>query len=152
MNAFVRLIDAMNEAIGKIAALLILPLVGVIIYEIIMRYVFDAPTVWGFEMTLFLYGVNYMLGLALTEHRNGHVSVGVLTMRMSPRGQALVGMISYILLFVPVWLCLSIWSVKYAVISTLNLELNSTSWHPRQRSARATSVSWRPTCAGSEPV
>jgi len=130
MDAIATWINKTNEFLGKIGALLILPLVGVVTFEIIMRYVFNAPTVWGFEMTLFLYGANYMLGLALTEGRGGHVSVGVLTMRMSKRGQALMGIISYLTLFVPVWLCLSVWSVKYAVHSTLLLERNSTSWSP----------------------
>lgn len=130
MDAIATTIDKLNEAIGKAASLLVLPLVGVVFYEIIMRYVFDKPTVWGFEMTLFIYGVNYMLGLALTEGRGGHVSVDVLTMHLRPRAKALMGIISYTILFVPVWVCMVIWNWKYAINSTRMLERNPTSWNP----------------------
>ena len=78
MDAFAIAIDKFNEFMGKIGALLVLPLVGVVFYEILMRYAFNKPTIWGFELTLFIYGLNYMLGLALTEGRGGHVSVDVL--------------------------------------------------------------------------
>ncbi len=130
MDAIATTIDKLNEAIGKAASLLVLPLVAVVFYEIIMRYVFDRPTVWGFEMTLFIYGVNYMLGLALTEGRGGHVSVDVLTMHLRPRAKALMGIISYTILFVPVWVCMVIWNWKYAINSTRMLERNPTSWNP----------------------
>ena len=130
MDAFATAIDKFNEFMGKIGALLVLPLVGVVFYEILMRYVFNKPTIWGFELTLFIYGLNYMLGLALTEGRGGHVSVDVLTMRMGPRKKALMGIISYVVLFVPTWVCMSIWTVKYAVKSTSMLERNPTSWNP----------------------
>lgn len=130
MDAFATAIDKLNETVGRAASLLVLPLVGVVFYEIIMRYAFNKPTVWGFELTLFIYGLNYMLGLALTEGRGGHVSVDVLTMHLSPRTKALMGIISYLALFVPVWTCMVIWNFKYALNSTRMLERNPTSWNP----------------------
>ena len=130
MDAFAIAIDKFNEFMGKIGALLVLPLVGVVFYEILMRYAFNKPTIWGFELTLFIYGLNYMLGLALTEGRGGHVSVDVLTMHLSPRKKALMGIVSYLVLFVPVWTCMTIWTCKYAFNSTRMLERNPTSWNP----------------------
>ena len=50
---------------AKVSSLLVLPLLLVVIYEVIMRYVFNAPTIWGFEATTFLYGIHYMLGSGL---------------------------------------------------------------------------------------
>ena len=47
------MIDAFNRKEGEWSALLIIPLTVVVIYEVIMRYVFDAPTIWGFEATTF---------------------------------------------------------------------------------------------------
>jgi len=131
MDAIATFINKLNEAIGKAGALMVLPLVGVVFYEIIMRYAFNAPTTWGFEMTLFIYGINYMLGLAMTEGHGGHVSVDVLTMRLSTRGKALMGIITYAVLFTPIWVCMSIWTVKYAISSTAQLERNPTSWNPQ---------------------
>lgn len=130
MDAMTTAVDRFNEAVGKAGAFLVLPLVGVVFYEILMRYAFNSPTIWGFELTLFLYGLNYMLGLALTEKLGGHVSVDVLTARMNPRAKALMGLVSYAVMFVPIWLGLSIWTAKYALTSAGMMERNPTSWNP----------------------
>lgn len=130
MDCIANAIDKFNDLMGKIGALLALPLVVVVFYEILMRYAFDSPTVWGFEMTLFIYGVNYMLGLAMTERLGGHVSVDVVTMHLKPRAKALLAIISYAVFFVPTWLCMVIWTCKYSFNSVRMLERNPTSWNP----------------------
>ena len=125
-----RAIDAFNRKQGEWSALLILPLTIVVIYEVIMRYVFDAPTIWGFELTTFLYGVHFMLGLAYTDVTDGHVKVDIFTARAKPRTQAFFVIVANLLIFLPVFTCMTIWSWKYAITSTLQHELNSTSWAP----------------------
>jgi TRAP-type mannitol/chloroaromatic compound transport system permease small subunit len=123
-------IDTFNRKEGEIGALLIVPLTIVVIYEVIMRYIFDAPTIWGFELTTFLYGIHYMLGLSYTQVHGGHVKVDVLTTRFSTRTQAIINIITNLGIFLPVFSLLTIWSFKYAYTSTVELEHNSTSWGP----------------------
>jgi TRAP-type mannitol/chloroaromatic compound transport system permease small subunit len=130
MDTLAKFIDMMNETIGQLNSLLVLPLVGVVFYEVIMRYAFNAPTVWGFEVTAFLYGVHYMLGLALTEGRGGHVKVDVLTMRFSAKTQAAINIFTYIVIFLPVWTIMAYAAVKYGMTSTLAGETNPTSFAP----------------------
>ena len=62
MQNISRAIDALNEKTGLYSSYLILPLIGAVIYEVFMRYVFNAPTSWGFEMTIFFYGMHYHAG------------------------------------------------------------------------------------------
>ena len=124
------LIDAFNRKEGEWSALLIIPLTIVVIYEVIMRYAFDAPTIWGFELTTFLYGVHFMLGLAYTHVTDGHVKVDIFTSRARPRTQAVIVIITNLLIFLPVFTCMTIWAWKYAITSTMQQELNSTSWAP----------------------
>jgi TRAP-type mannitol/chloroaromatic compound transport system permease small subunit len=123
-------IDAFNRKQGQWGALLILPLTFIVIYEVIMRYVFDAPTIWGFEATTFLYGVHFMLGLAYTDVTDGHVKVDIFTARARPRTQAVIVIIANAIIFIPVFTCMTIWAWKYAITSTVQHELNSTSWAP----------------------
>ena len=130
MDKLATLINMLNEYIGKAGSLLVLPLVGVVFYEVIMRYAFNAPTTWGFELTVFIYGVHYMLGLALTEGRGGHVQVDVLIVRFPKRVQAAFGIFTGLVIFLPVWVCMTIWSIKYAATSINMLETNPTSWAP----------------------
>jgi len=130
MDTICKIIEIFVDRLGKATSLLVLPLLGVVFYEVIMRYVFNAPTVWGFELTLFFYGLNFMLGLAFTLGVDGHVKVDVLTAKMQPRRRALMNIIGYGVIFMPVWVIMSWASVKYALTSTLQHELNSTSWAP----------------------
>ncbi len=123
-------IDAFNRKQGEWTALLIIPLLVVVVYEVFMRYVFNAPTIWGFEATTFLYGIHFMFGLAYTDVVDGHVKVDIFSSRASRRGQAILSILSNLVIFLPVFTCMTIWSWKFALLSTAQRELNSTSWAP----------------------
>ena len=125
-----RTIDAFNIKQGEISSLLALPLLVVVVYEVFMRYVFNAPTSWGFELTTFIYGVHYMLGLAYCDALGGHVRVDIFTGRLSHRGQGIIGIVTTLLFFMPVMICMTAASWKYALASIAGRELNSTSWAP----------------------
>ncbi|MFH2066512.1 MAG: TRAP transporter small permease subunit [Pseudomonadota bacterium] len=124
------IIDAFSRKEGEWSALLIIPLTIVVLYEVVMRYVFDAPTIWGFEATTFLYGVHFMLGLSYSEVMDSHVKVDIFTARMQPRTQAILVILTNLFIFLPVFSLMTVWAWKYAITSTLQHELNSTSWAP----------------------
>ena len=42
-------------------------------YEVIARYVFNAPTIWAFDVTYMLYGTLFMLGAAYALHKGAHI-------------------------------------------------------------------------------
>jgi TRAP-type mannitol/chloroaromatic compound transport system permease small subunit len=130
MQIISRSIDALNEKIGVYCSYLILPLVGVVVYEVFMRYVFDAPTSWGFEMTTFLYGVHFMMALAYAHKHDGHVSIDVFEARLPARIRTKLRIISNLVIFVPTIGLLTIWSIKYAATSWNQWERASSSWAP----------------------
>ncbi len=123
-------IDTFNNKQGQITSMLIIPLLGVVIYEVFMRYGFNSPTVWGFEATAFLYGMHYMFGLAYTDVHKGHVQVDIFTSLASKKVQAALRVLTTLVLFLPVMICMTIWSGKFAIYSIQGLERNSTSWAP----------------------
>ena len=123
-------IDWYSHKQGEVTSLLALPLLVVVLYEVFMRYAFNAPTVWGFELTTFIYGIHYMFGYAYTDVLDGHVKVDIFTARMSPRAQAILGIITNVVIFLPVMTCLTIWCFKFGITSLKGLEVNSTSWAP----------------------
>jgi TRAP-type mannitol/chloroaromatic compound transport system permease small subunit len=130
MQIISRSIDALNEKIGVYGSYLILPLVGVVVYEVFMRYVFDAPTSWGFEMTTFLYGVHFMLALGFAHKHDGHVSIDVFEARLPARMRTKLRIISNLVIFIPTIGLLTIWSIKYAATSWGFWERASSSWAP----------------------
>jgi len=121
-------IDAFSRKQGEITSMLIIPLLLVVIYEVFMRYAFNQPTTWGFEMTAFLYGLHYMFGLSYTDVNDGHVRVDIFTARFSKKTQYVISIVTILVLFMPAMTPMVIWSTKYAISCVANLERNSTSW------------------------
>ncbi|MCG8684346.1 MAG: TRAP transporter small permease subunit [Desulfobacterales bacterium] len=115
---------------GDITSLLVYPLLIVVVYEVFMRYAFNAPTTWGFEATTFLYGLHYMFGLAYTDVYDGHVKVDIFTALAPEKIQTFLRVLTNLVFFMPVIGCMTAWSIKFAYVSTTGMEVNSTSWAP----------------------
>jgi TRAP-type mannitol/chloroaromatic compound transport system permease small subunit len=131
LNSLTKGIDVLVEKQGQLTSFLIVPLLFIVLYEVLMRYAFNAPTVWGFEATAFAYGLHYMLGLSFMEHADGHVRVDIITSRFPPKTQAIITVAGYLLIFMPVYALMTWGAIKFAHTATITNELNSTSWAPR---------------------
>ncbi|MBW6511668.1 MAG: TRAP transporter small permease subunit [Desulfuromonadaceae bacterium] len=123
-------INGINEKIGYLTSFLILPLVLVVAYEVVMRYLFNAPTIWVFEATTLIYGIHFMLGLAYTYKHDGHVAIDVFEARLPERPRTMLRLLTTLVLFLPTVGMLSVWSGIYAADSWRNWEHASTSWAP----------------------
>lgn len=130
MQAIQRAIDALNEKIGVLTSYIILPLIGVVFYEVVMRYAFNAPTSWGFEMTTFLYGIHFILTLAFAHKYDGHVAIDIFESRLPQRPRTILRVVVNLVIFLPTIGMLALWSVFYAKTSWMGWERASSSWAP----------------------
>ena len=96
-----RQLDRIAAGSGRVVAWLIVPMVLSLCYEVVARYVFNAPTQWAYDMTFMLYGSFFMLGAAFTLQRKGHVRTDSLYAGWSPRRQALVDLGGHLLMLLP---------------------------------------------------
>jgi len=96
-----RIIDTFSEWIGRGFAWLILPLIAGLSYEVIARYLFDAPTIWAYDVGYMLYGGHFMLGAGYTLMKKGHIRTDFFYERWSPRRQGTVDAFCYLFLFFP---------------------------------------------------
>jgi len=125
-----RLVDSVNEWVGKVFSFLILFLAVIVGYEIFMRYVLNRPTVWVNEMSAMLFGTFTILGGAFTARYNGHVGMDVVYGALSKRWRAGLDVISFFLLFLP-FLGVLVWKGgASAWRSVMMLEHDSTQWGP----------------------
>ena len=76
--------------VSIVVAWLIIPMVLALTFEVVSRYLFNAPTLWAYDMTFMLYGSFFMLGAAFTLQRRGHVRSDSCYADWSPRRQARV--------------------------------------------------------------
>jgi TRAP-type mannitol/chloroaromatic compound transport system permease small subunit len=98
----IRAIDRFSDITGRIIALTMLFLVVTITYEVVMRYGFNAPTVWVYESSFMVNGAAFMLGCGYALYKGAHVRTDIYWENFSERTKGIVDMISYILLFYPV--------------------------------------------------
>jgi len=101
MDTWIRRLTTLSEVTGRLAAWMILPLTFAMVYEVFARYFFSAPTTWAFDTTVMLYGAYFMLGAAYTLARDAHVRGDVFYRHFSPRTQALIDLVLYLLVFFP---------------------------------------------------
>ena len=130
MSSITGAIDALNEKVGFYASYLVLPLLAIVGWEVLMRYAFNAPTSWAFEMTVFLYGVNYSLTLGYAHKNDTHVAIDVFEARLAPRPRAILRIIANLVIFIPTIGLLAWYSCDLAAISWEQRELASSSWAP----------------------
>ncbi|HRD85200.1 MAG TPA: TRAP transporter small permease subunit [Rubrivivax sp.] len=96
-----RRLDRLATASGHLVAWLIAPMVLSLVYEVVARYLFNAPTLWAYDMTFMLYGSFFMLGSAYTLQRKGHVRTDSFYAAWTPRRQAAVDLAGYLVLALP---------------------------------------------------
>ena len=94
-------IDTMNEYIGRVFRWAIVALALVMCYEVVMRYVFNNPTIWAFEISTALYATTFMMGAAYALLYKAHVSIDIFYEMLGIRGRAVLDIISSVIFFFP---------------------------------------------------
>jgi len=121
-------ITALNRWLFLTAVWLMAIVVPVMLYEVIARYAFHAPTVWGMELAVLLFGPYFLFGGPHLLHLRGHVALDLVRMRLDARWGRRLDLLNYpvIVLFCAILLryCLpaawSAWSYRETSFSAWN--------------------------------
>jgi TRAP-type mannitol/chloroaromatic compound transport system permease small subunit len=92
-------LDRISLWTGRAVACLVVPMVLGLVWEVVARYVFRAPTVWAYDLTFMLFGTYFMLGSAYTLMRRAHIRTDTFYGNWSPRVQGWVDATCYAVLF-----------------------------------------------------
>ena len=96
-----RRLDALLRALGDSLSWLWLALIGVIVANVVLRYVFSSGRVEFEELQWHLYAVGFLCGLSYCVEADTHVRVDVLRERLSPRKRAWIELYGILLLLLP---------------------------------------------------
>ena len=107
MEKVVAFIDRVSEIVGKTFAWLVVGITLAMSFEIISRRLAGRPTTWAFDFSYMSYGMYFMLGSAYTLSRNAHVRGDIFYRNFSPRTQATIDLILYLLVFFPAMIALT---------------------------------------------
>lgn len=91
-------IGNVSEATGRIGALIVTPLVLAMVFEVVSRYAFSAPTYWAFEVSYMMMGGIFFFGIAYALKTGAHVNVDFIHARLPRRVASFVDFVSYLVL------------------------------------------------------
>lgn len=94
-------IEQLNIWIGRTFGWCILILTFSVAYEVFVRYVLNAPTVWVFDMMVQMYGALFLMAGPYALAQDSHVRADVFTRFLPPRWQGRIDLVLYIVFFFP---------------------------------------------------
>ena len=127
----IRVIDGFSRLSGQAVAWLIIPLFLSLTYEGFARYLFNAPTLWAFDLSYMLYGAIFMLGAHYTLLKGAHIRTDMLWEKFSPRTKGRIDAVAYVFFFFPAMILLFYASVDEA-------------WHSFRMGELSEQTAWRP--------
>ncbi|MFK8075591.1 MAG: TRAP transporter large permease subunit [Granulosicoccus sp.] len=141
-------IDVINYRAGQIIALLLVPLIAVVVFEVISRNSFAilqnagfedlarslnlGPTLWVYDTSRMLAGVMFMAAAGYGLMRGVHIRADFLYRFWSNKTQATVDATLYLLLFIPSMIFFTIvsskfWWLAYSTGETMQID---SAWGP----------------------
>ena len=129
LERFCDLIDWLNEGAGLFWGATIVLVTSVVLYEVVARTLFGAPTTWGNETTIYLSAMAYLMagGYALLHRR--HVRIDVLYQVLKPTTRARLDAFTFV--FFAAYMLTLIWVGGTDAWNALRIgETTSTPWNP----------------------
>ncbi len=131
MAFLIRWIDTCSLWIGRVVCCLTVPLFTIMVYEVVMRYVFVAPTVWVYDLSRMMYGALFMLGAGYALSKGIHIRADFIYRNFPVKTQGMVDATLYILFYFPGMLVFLWTSMDFAGLSWGRGEKGmDTAWMP----------------------
>lgn len=67
--------DRVSAFLGRVTMVLNVALVSVMLYEVLLRYIFEKPTLWANELSLWLAGFLFLLAGLYAKQQRSHISI-----------------------------------------------------------------------------
>ncbi|MEO1206761.1 MAG: TRAP transporter small permease subunit [Pseudomonadota bacterium] len=117
MKSFIFAIDKISTWVGHAFAWCIVVMAVGVGYEVIMRYLFRAPTTWAFDISYMMYGALFMMCGAYALSKDSHVRGDIFYRSWAPKTQARLELFLYIIFFFPGVIALMLAGWKFAAKS-----------------------------------
>jgi TRAP-type mannitol/chloroaromatic compound transport system permease small subunit len=107
---FSKLVDALNERIGKASSWLILIAVVICSVNAIIRYAFNMSSNGWLEIQWYLNSAMFLLVAAYALKQNAHVRIDVIAGKLSVRAQAWIDLLGGLFMLLPAMLIIAWYS------------------------------------------
>ncbi len=122
-------INSISRATGAFACSLVVIVMCIVLYEVVMRYVFNLSQVWAYELSKFLFGTLFILGGAFVLLHRAHVRMDAVYNRWSPKSQAIMDIVTFV--FFLIFIGVLIWKGWEVGWRSFQLgERSDSAWEP----------------------
>ena len=126
MRKILQFIDAIGKWSGRTTPWLALLLSGVVIFEVISRYLFNRPTIWAFDTAMILSSSLFLLGCGFVLQEKAHIRVDVLYDMFPARVRQIIDIVFFVVCFFP-FVTIMVWyGTKAAYLSWVAEEISNT--------------------------
>lgn len=94
MRAFIAIVGKINLTMGRMVAPLTLIITIFVLWEVLARYLFNAPTTWSNEVNQYLLCALVMIGAGFTLKNRAHTRVDIIYIHISQTKKDLVEILS----------------------------------------------------------
>ena len=94
-------IDKFSKTVGNIVCWITVPLIIGMVYEVLARKLFLAPTIWAYDMSRFFAGALFMLGAGYALSKGVHIRADFIYRNFKARTQGIIDFWLYLLFYFP---------------------------------------------------
>jgi len=126
---FIRSVDRANEIIAKAVSIMLVAMVATLAVEVFARYLLKRPTIWAYDMAIFMFGYCGLLAGAYVLKMNEHINVDLFYSKFSPRVRAIVESFTSLLFFFFI-LLVTFYGWESAWVAIQSGDRRPTEWGP----------------------
>jgi TRAP-type mannitol/chloroaromatic compound transport system permease small subunit len=127
MQRYLLFVDDLSTWVGKTFSWCIILLTLVTCYDVVLRYVFSAPTGWAYDTEYILYGTLFMMAGAYAVSQDAHVRGDFIARLLAPKIRATIELVCLVLFYFPAMLALLYSGWDFFHISWLQNEHSASS-------------------------
>ncbi|EPF1536950.1 TRAP transporter small permease subunit [Vibrio vulnificus] len=109
-----RLFNRFGDLLGWLSSVLFILLLANVVYDVVMRYVFNDVSIAFQEMEWHLFSAVFLLGIPFALKSGGHVRVDLFYERLSHRAQAIIDLLGTIFFLFPFCLLVAWFGIDFA--------------------------------------
>ncbi|PKR55963.1 TRAP transporter permease DctQ [Thalassospira marina] len=123
------MVTALNRLVFRGASLLMFIIVPVMLFAVVSRYIFNAPSSWAMELATLVFGPYFLLAGPYLLHEHGHVNLDLVQHAVSPNVRRVLEIVNYPVI-IAFCVILLFYAVPFAEQAWQYGETSYSSWNP----------------------
>lgn len=100
LNIYSKSLDALQKVIFAFLAVLLSSMTLIMLYQVVLRYIFNNANIWAEELVKFMFIWAVMLASCIAIRKDVHLKVDIVINMLKPKTRAISQVIAYIVIFV----------------------------------------------------